>query len=229
MSLFWQRRGCRAHRTALLEFARQRTGGSAVRRALDHVERCRACEDQLAATSLVLVGLRRLHEDVQRAEPATDGWTRLRARLATTRREPSRLLSGLPGIVAAAGLCAALVGPNAIAGGESSAVYNEAPRRITPPSPVVEQTRTRAEAARLLPVPPPIRSYTGVRTTPTPFEEDLPLPMRRETAWIQQVVQATAPSAITLTVAPSVTTMTVAPSSSTPTAVKAPRRPAGRR
>ena len=56
-----------------------------------------ACEAELATTTLVLHALRRLHEETLRAEPAADGWARLRERLAATRREPSRLLSGLPG------------------------------------------------------------------------------------------------------------------------------------
>jgi hypothetical protein len=128
MIALFRRGDCRSHRAALLEFASHRSGGPAVRRALDHVDRCAACEDELAATTLVLHALRRLHDETRRAEPPADGWARLRARLAATRREPSRVLSGLPGIVVAAGLCAALVGPGALSSGGVVDVYDEAPR-----------------------------------------------------------------------------------------------------
>jgi hypothetical protein len=182
------RRGCASHRAALIEFAAHRTGGSAVRRALDHVDRCRACEDDLAATTLVLHALRRLHEEIARAEPAPDGWARLRARLAATRREPSRLLSGLPGIVAAAGLCAALVGPGAVGGARPTVVYNEAPRGMLPPYLQFEQNRERAREEGLLPEVAPVLPYTGVRIAPPPIAAHLPLSIRREAVGIEEVV-----------------------------------------
>jgi len=184
---FLARRACRSHRSALIEFADQRTGGSAVRRALDHVDRCRACEDDLAATTLVLHALRRLHDETRRAEPAADGWTRLRERLAATRREPSRLLSGMPGILAAAGLCAALVGPSAIIGGGPTGVFNEAPRSVAPPYLQFEQSRERAWTAGLLPAPPLALPYTGVRVAPPPITADLPISMRRQEDWIEDI------------------------------------------
>lgn len=96
-----QPRGCRAHQAALVDFATHRAGGPEVRHALDHVDRCRACEDDLAATTLVLYALRRLHEESSRAELGPDGWAHLRARLATTRREPSPFMTSLPGMALA--------------------------------------------------------------------------------------------------------------------------------
>lgn len=193
---FLERRACRGYQAALLDFASERAGGPAVLRALDHVDRCRACEGELATTSLVLHALRRMHADTLRAEPPSDGWTRLRTRLANTRREPSRLLSGLPGIVAAAGLCAVLVGPGAIAGGTPSGVFNEAPRAAAPPSLEFEHSRERAGEEGLLPVPAPAPAYTGVRTAPPPIAADLPLSMRRGAAWIEEVVESS-PLAVT--------------------------------
>jgi len=108
---FLARRTCRSHRDALIEFASQRTGGPAVRRALDHVDRCRACEDQLATTTLVLHGLRLLHDETQRVSPATDGWARLRTRLVAVRREPSLWMTGLPGAALAFCLVVLMGGP----------------------------------------------------------------------------------------------------------------------
>ena len=142
-------------------------------------QRCRPCEEELATTTLVLHALRRLHEETLRAEPAADGWPRLRARLARRRREPSRLLSGLPGIVAAAGLCAALVGPAAIDGGRP-VVYNEAPRGAPAPYLLFESSRERARVAGLLPdveIPLP---YRGIRIAPPPIAADLPPSMGRQ-------------------------------------------------
>jgi len=182
------RRSCAAHRTALLDFAARRAGGPGIGRALDHLERCRACEEDLAATTLVVHALRRLHEETLRAEPAPDGWTRLRARLAATRREPSRILSGLPGIVAAAGLCAVLVGPGAIVGGGTPRVYNEAPRGAAPRYLVFEASRERALDAGLLPEPEIPRPYTGRRIAPPPITADLPLAMEGRVEWIEEVV-----------------------------------------
>ncbi len=190
-----RRDACRDHRVALIEFAGHRAGGPEVRRALDHVDRCRACEDELATTTLVLHALRRLHEETLRAEPPADSWARLRGRLAATRREPSRLLSGLPGIVAAFGLCAALVGPGAIGGGRPTGVYNEAPRSVAPSYVRFEQSRERARDEGLIPAPEPAPPYTGVRIAPPPITADLPLSMRREADWIEEVV-ASVPLAV---------------------------------
>ena len=180
---------CGAHQDALVEFAARRASGPAVRRALDHVERCRACEAELATTTLVLHGLRRLHEETERAAPEVDGWARLRTRLATTRREPSRLLSGLPGIVAAAALCAGLVGPGAIGGG-AARVYNEAPRSVAPPALAFEQGRERALEAGLISEPDARLPYRGVRIAPPPISADLPRSSGRQTEWIDDVVDA---------------------------------------
>jgi hypothetical protein len=193
----FDRRPCRAHQDALLDLAARRSTGPDVARALDHLERCRSCEDELAATTLVVHALRRLHDDTLGAEPAPDGWARLRARLATSRREPSRLLSGLPGIVAAAGLCAALVGPGAISGSRP-VIYNEAPRSAPAPYLEFERSRERARAVGLLPeveVPLP---YRGIRIAPPPIVADLPPSMGRRAQWIEEVIGPAAGAAAAL-------------------------------
>lgn len=177
------RGGCPEHRFALVEFAARRASGPGVTRALDHVEGCRACEDALAATTLVLHGLRRLHEETARAEPSADGWARLRARLAARRREPSRLLSGLPGILVAAGLCAAVAGPGVIGGRGPTEILHEAPGAGTPPHLEFEESRERAIRASLLPERDSVPPYSGTRSTPPPITADLPPSFRRHTAW----------------------------------------------
>lgn len=143
---------CATHQGALLEFAARRAGGPEVRHALDHVERCDRCSRDLAATTLILHALRRLHDETLLAEPAADGWDRLRARLQARRRPPSRVISGLPGIVAGLAICAALAGPAAIGGGAPVLVDDGtfvAPR--TPPALAFEANTDRSAELGLLP------------------------------------------------------------------------------
>ncbi len=134
MRLPWER-PCAAHRDALVEFAACRTAGPAVLRALDHLERCRRCEDELATTTLVLHALRCLHAEALRAEPAADGWSRLRDRLAIRRRGPSFLLSGMPGMLLAVGLCGALAGPALV--NVPASVYDEGAPGLSRASPAI--------------------------------------------------------------------------------------------
>lgn len=186
------RHPCGTHRAALLDFAARRARGPEIGRALDHLERCRTCEEELAATALVVHALRRLHEDTVRAEPAPDGWARLRTRLAVARREPSRILSGLPGIVVAAVGVAVLAGPGSLTGGGRVTVYNEAPRAAPPPHLVFEESRERASEAGLLPEPEVPLPYTGRRIAPPPIAADLPPAMGRQVRWIEEVVPPSA-------------------------------------
>ena len=151
MRLPWER-PCAAHRDALVEFAACRTAGPAVLRALDHLERCRRCEAELATTTLVLHALRCLHAEALRAEPAADGWTRLQERLGNARRRPSFLLSGMPGMLIAVGLCGALAGPLLV--NEPASVYDEgasSPSR-TSPAVVFEQASDRRPDSPIIPM-----------------------------------------------------------------------------
>ncbi len=158
---FLRRDRCVDHQGALLEFAARRAGGAEVRHALDHVERCDRCERDLAATTLILHALRRLHDETLLAEPAADGWDRLRVRLQE-RRRPSRLLSGLPGILAGLAICAALVGPAAIGG--STPVLVDDGQMVVPRTPLAlafEADRDRSAALGLLPAPAAIAADQG--------------------------------------------------------------------
>ena len=111
---------CASHREAIIAFASLREGGPAVRRALDHVDRCRACEAELGATTLVVQALRRLCDEALLAEPAADGWELLRRRLVSPPRRPSLLVSGIPGLLLALGICGALAGPSLLEGGAAT-------------------------------------------------------------------------------------------------------------
>jgi len=161
------RRACGAHRTALIEFAARRADGPHVRAALDHVDRCRSCEDDLAATTLVVHALRRLHEEISRVQPAPDGWARLRARLAVTRREPSIWMTSLPGAVLALGLVAMMGDPTLMH--EAQPLLDDGPATVA--------GRVSADvASRFEPVDPvkPVRLIVP----PAWRVQDLPRPSR---------------------------------------------------
>jgi len=117
---FRRARTCASHREAIIAFASLRQGGPAVRRALDHVDRCRGCEAELGATTLVVQALRRLCDEALLAEPAADGWELLRRRLVSPPRRPSLLVSGIPGLLLALGICGALAGPSLLQGGAAT-------------------------------------------------------------------------------------------------------------
>ena len=151
MRLPWVR-PCAAYRDALVEFIACRTAGPAVRRALDHVERCSRCETELATTTLVLHALRCLHAEAQRVEPAADGWSRLQERLAAARRRPSFILSGMPGMLIAVGLCGALLAPQLAS--EAASVYDEGASITsrTPAAIVFEQASDRRPDSPTIPI-----------------------------------------------------------------------------
>ena len=74
-------RSCGTHRAALLDFVDRQERTPATAGALAHLERCRACEDELAGIVRTVAALRRLGEAVARAEPAAEAWPRLRDRV----------------------------------------------------------------------------------------------------------------------------------------------------
>ena len=62
---------CQVHRDVLLDFADGRVGTGETSAALAHLDSCRACEDELSRVMLAINGLRRIREEVARAEPST--------------------------------------------------------------------------------------------------------------------------------------------------------------
>ena len=164
-----RRSPCRAHRGMLLDLAAGRQVGAGmaqadVRTALEHVDRCRRCEADVAATSVIVQALRRYRAELGRAEPAEDGWSRLRSRIVATRRQPSLLFSGVPGLIAALGLCAVLVGPSVLRGAQPTLVDDgswAAPR--TPPAVEFEQVsdRTLVPPTSVLPDAGPVTGPEG--------------------------------------------------------------------
>ena len=145
---------CASHREAIIAFASLREGGPAVRRALDHVVRCRACEAELGATTLVVQALRRLCDEAMLTEPAADGWERLRRRLVSTPRRPSLLVSGIPGLLLALGLCGALAGPSLQKGGAATR-FDDGSGSSPPAQAAIrfEQTADRSQVPSSIHVP----------------------------------------------------------------------------
>lgn len=104
------RRPCADHRASLLDFVDRRERSAATPAALAHLDRCRECERELADVALVIAGLRRLHDQLDGAEPSADAWIRLRARV-TRRVDPWQWRTTLGGLATSALLVAVLVMP----------------------------------------------------------------------------------------------------------------------
>jgi hypothetical protein len=162
LAAYRRRNRCGEHQGSLLDFAARRAGGPEVRRALDHVERCERCARDLAATTLILHALRRIHDETLAVQPAGDGWERLRGRLEERRRRPSRLVSGMPGALAGLAICALLVGPATL--GTTTTVFVDDGRPSEPrvPTPVLPVAPVDA-GARPVAADDLFRSLAGVR------------------------------------------------------------------
>ncbi len=105
------RRECLGYQAALLDFVDHREAAPAVGAALTHLERCRVCERELAATAVVITALHRLWEEANGAEPPADAWPRLRDRVAHPSRPPRWQPGKVAGLLAGAGLVMALMLP----------------------------------------------------------------------------------------------------------------------
>ena len=112
------RAGCRRHRSALTAFAAHREAAPETRPALDHVDRCRACADELQELVLAVIALRRLGELPEPAAISSAAWPRLRDRIERTRASAAALAwrsrTTLAGMAAGTLLVAAIVAPLAL-------------------------------------------------------------------------------------------------------------------
>lgn len=102
---------CRIHREVLLDFVDQRELGPGTPAALEHLDRCDACRNELATFVLAIHAVRRLLAEARTAEPPGDAWERLSARVQRPVTSAWRARSALAGVVVSAGLVAALIGP----------------------------------------------------------------------------------------------------------------------
>jgi predicted anti-sigma-YlaC factor YlaD len=79
---------CARHRPPLVDWVEHRLEGPLTPSALDHLERCRRCEQELTEIAQTVIALRRLAARAAAVEPRADGWPDLRARLEPSRRRP---------------------------------------------------------------------------------------------------------------------------------------------
>lgn len=115
-------RACRRHRPALVDFIDHgEVADPATSLALAHLDRCDRCTVELEAMVLAITALRRLGDDVSRAEPSPDAWPRLRARLERWRPARWAVMSPTAGMVMSVALVAVLIAPLRIAGAAPSA------------------------------------------------------------------------------------------------------------
>lgn len=105
---------CSRHRAVLVAFVDRRERTPATFDALDHLDRCRACTEELSGIALAIAGLRRIHHQVDAVEPPIDAWPRLVARITRPHPAPWRWPATLAGMVASTLLVAVLVAPTAL-------------------------------------------------------------------------------------------------------------------
>jgi hypothetical protein len=158
---------CGTHRAALIDFVDRRALGSATAAALSHLDRCRACEEELSGIALAIAALRRLHREVEGEEPAADAWLRLRARVQRP-IDPWRWRATLGGLASSVMLVAVLVGPTALGGRDLETASQE---------PWLQQ-ETRVEALYLAAIragdlPPTPRAVRGSGSIPRNYPDEI--------------------------------------------------------
>ncbi|HET9347288.1 MAG TPA: hypothetical protein VFO05_16465 [Candidatus Limnocylindrales bacterium] len=137
---------CARHRSALLDFVDRGEIAPGTAQALAHLDRCGRCTDELESTVLTITALRRIGDDLARAEPAPDAWPRLRARLDRWRPARPAIMSPVAGMVMSVAIVAVLVAPLQIGGAGAPAGDSNGPSAAELTA--MRQER-RAEAAYL--------------------------------------------------------------------------------
>jgi hypothetical protein len=102
---------CRRHQTALLDFVGTGERDAATGAALDHLDCCADCRVRMADVALAIAALRRFGAELKAVEPASDGWTRLRARVTRPHPAPWRWPLTVASTVTSTLLVAILVTP----------------------------------------------------------------------------------------------------------------------
>jgi len=104
---------CGAHRAALSAFAEHSERDASTAAALDHLDRCRRCQADVAETLLTIHAVRRSFAEARSAEAPPDAWLRLRQRVQRPVAGAWAARASLAGVLVGAGLVASLFGPTA--------------------------------------------------------------------------------------------------------------------
>ncbi|MFL5679177.1 MAG: hypothetical protein ACJ77B_01095 [Chloroflexota bacterium] len=177
------RRACDDHRAALLDFVDRRAVEPRTARALAHLDHCRDCERELSQIALALVALRRLRLDIESAEPASDGWDRLRARIQRRAVDPWRWRASVGGLAVSSMLVAVLLAPMSI--GRPSIA------QMAPPAPgPAARAAARVEAAYLA----SIRAGTRAPETDESVDRSYPVNYPAEIREVRKEVDAASSS-----------------------------------
>ncbi len=165
------RSDCRKDADALVDLVDPRTTGAPSTAAMDHLEWCRPCGEELQELALAIVAMRRLGDEAGARTDAGHAWSRVSARILRTRAAAAavawRWRMSLAGLATGMFLVAAIVGPLALdvpmAGGRSE------PTGLTPTQ---REAWARQLEARYIwetnTVPVGVRSSTARASGPAP-------------------------------------------------------------
>ena len=144
------RNPCGRHREALVDFVDRREMGPGTAAALSHLDRCRACEDDLAGIARTITALRRVQRYVAAAEPRADAWVRLREQIHRP-RQVWRWRTTLAGLTASTLLVGVLVAP--VSFGRSGSQQLPQPAWLTTELRLEAQYLANARVGELPPTP----------------------------------------------------------------------------
>lgn len=135
---------CDRHRSALLDFVDRGEIVPGTAKALAHLDRCSRCTEELESTVLAITALRRIGDELDRAEPAADAWPRLRVRLEAFKPKRWAVMSPSAGLVMSVALVAVLVAPLRLGGATN---LNATPSRPSAAELAADSRERQIEAA----------------------------------------------------------------------------------
>ena len=184
------RGSCAAHRSALLALLDGwPRDEAATGRALDHLDRCSACRQEMGEYVLILAGLRRLGAAARRTGPGAGGWSRVRARIQAPPNPRIRpRWAGIAGLVAVP-LVAAMVVVSGLsfretgmepAGGTAASAGTAAVQGGPPAAGVVDLAQHTAALQRAFRIsdatmaPDPVEADAVAEVVPSPETSGVP-------------------------------------------------------
>lgn len=181
---------CATHRSALLALLDGwPRDEAATGLALDHLDRCDACREEMGEYVLILAGLRRLGTAARRTGPGPGGWSHVRARIQAPPNPRIRpRWAGIAGLVAVP-LVAAMVVVSGLsvpetgmhsAGGTAGSAGAAAAQGVPPAVGVVDLAQHTAALQRAFRisdaaiVPDPVEADSVAEVVPSPEASGVP-------------------------------------------------------